>query len=176
MKVGLWRAVARHGPAMQQFETDPMNTFYAMKPEAVAIMSADDKQGILVGLSELMANAWGLDAAQVFEQLDEREKLGSTGFGRSVAIPHARVEGLKRPVGGLIRLTRPVDFAAADGMPVDLVFGLLSPEHSGAMHLHALASISRLMRDERMHEAFSDAPDAEALYGLFSNAIDQDAA
>jgi len=161
---------------MQQFEADAMNSFYAIVPEAVAIMSADDKQGILAGMSAMMAKAWGLDAELVLERLDEREKLGSTGFGRSVAIPHARMPGLKRSVGGVIRLTRPVDFAAADGMPVDLVFGLLSPEHCGAMHLHALASISRLMRDERMHEAMSDAPDAEAIYSLLTNAMDQDAA
>lgn len=153
-----------------------MISHYAMKPEAVAIMSADDKQGILTGLAGLMARAWDLDAALVLEQLDEREKLGSTGFGRSVAIPHARIPGLKRSVGGLIRLTRPVDFASADGMPVDLVFGLLSPEQCGAMHLHALASISRLLRDERVHEALAEAPDADAMYSLLTNAMDQDAA
>jgi PTS system nitrogen regulatory IIA component len=61
-------------------------------------------------------------------------------------------------------------------MPVDLVFGLLSPEHCGAMHLHALASISRLLRDERIHEALSEAPDAEAIYALLTNATDRDAA
>jgi nitrogen PTS system EIIA component len=161
---------------MQQSH-DPMTTsHYAMKPEAVAIMGADDKDAILAALARLMADAWGLDAAVVLERLDERERLGSTGFGRSVAIPHARIPGLKRSVAGLIRLTRPVEFNAADGMPVDLVFGLLSPEHCGAMHLHALASISRLLRDERMHEALSEAPDAEAIYGLLTNATDRDAA
>ena len=139
-----------------------MNSHYAMKPEAVAILSAEDKQGILAGLADLMARAWDLDAAVVLEHLEEREKLGSTGFGRSVA--------------GLIRLTRPVNFASADGMPVDLVFGLLSPEQCGAMHLHALASISRLMRDERVHEAMVEAPDADAIYSLLANAMDQNAA
>jgi len=153
-----------------------MNPHYAIKPEAVAIMTAEDKQGILAGLADLMARAWDLDPSVVLEQLDEREKLGSTGFGRSVAIPHARIPGLKRSVAGLIRLTRPVDFASADGMPVDLVFGLLSPEQCGAMHLHALASISRLLRDERVHEALADAPDADAIYSLLTSAMDQDAA
>jgi PTS system nitrogen regulatory IIA component len=76
----------------------------------------------------------------------------------------------------LLRLSEPTEFAAADGMPVDLVFGLVSPENSGAAHLHALAAISRLVRDERIHEALSEAPDAEALYGLISNVADRDAA
>ena len=93
-----------------------------------------------------------------------------------MAIPHARFPGLQRPVAALLKLRHPADFASADGLPVDIVVGLLSPENSGATHLHALAAISRLMRDERVHEALSDAPDAEALYGLLTNATDRDAA
>jgi PTS system nitrogen regulatory IIA component len=113
----------------------------------------------------------------VLEHLEERERLGSTGFGRGVAIPHARMPNIGgRPVAALLKLRHPADFAAADGMPVDIVFGLLSPENSGATHLHALAAISRLMRDERVHEALSDAPNQEALYGLLTNATDRDAA
>ncbi|MEO6040726.1 MAG: PTS sugar transporter subunit IIA [Croceibacterium sp.] len=153
-----------------------MGALYLTKPEAVAIGVAADKPAILTRLSELFAKGWNLDPATVLEQLEERERLGSTGFGRGVAIPHARVPGINRPVAVLLKLRQPVDFAAADGMPVDLVFGLLSPENSGATHLHALAAISRLVRDERIHDALSDAPDAEALYGLLSNASDRDAA
>jgi PTS system nitrogen regulatory IIA component len=93
-----------------------------------------------------------------------------------VAIPHARLPGLTRPVAVFLRLEAPVGFDAADGMPVDLVFGLLSPEAAGAAHLHALAAISRMMRDEAMHTALSDAPGAEALYALLANVIDRDAA
>ena len=153
-----------------------MSPLYSIRPEAVAIVDAADKPAILSTLSELFARGWGLDPATVLEQLEEREKLGSTGFGRGVAIPHARIGGLNRPVAALLKLRQPVDFVAADGMPVDLVFGLLSPENSGATHLHALAAISRLVRDERVHEALSEAPDAEALYGLIANASDRDAA
>jgi PTS system nitrogen regulatory IIA component len=153
-----------------------MRSLYSTKPEAVAIVTAADKPAILAELSRLFASGWNLEPALVLEQLEEREKLGSTGFGRGVAIPHARIVGLNRPVAALLKLRQPVDFAAADGMPVDLVFGLLSPENSGATHLHALAAISRLVRDERVHEALSDAPDAEALYGLLTNATDRDAA
>jgi nitrogen PTS system EIIA component len=147
-----------------------------MKPEAIAIIDAGDKQAILEELSRAFARSWGLDAAQVLEHLEERERLGSTGFGRGVAIPHARMDGVTRPVAALLRLRQPADFASADGLPVDLVFGLLSPENSGATHLHALAAISRLMRDERVHEALSDAPDEEAIYSLLSNVADRDAA
>jgi PTS system nitrogen regulatory IIA component len=93
-----------------------------------------------------------------------------------VAIPHARVDGLARPVAVFMRLKQAIPFEAADDMPVDVVFGLLSPEQAGAAHLHALAAISRMMRDERMHNALSQAPGDEAVYGLISNVIDRDAA
>jgi PTS system nitrogen regulatory IIA component len=153
-----------------------MSPLYSIRPEAVAIIDAADKPAILERLSEIFARSWKLDATEVLEQLEERERLGSTGFGRGVAIPHARLAGLSRPVAALLKLRQPADFAAADGLPVDLVFGLLSPENSGATHLHALAAISRLVRDERIHDALSEAPDEEALYGLLTNAADRHAA
>lgn len=153
-----------------------MSPLFSIKPEAVAVIDAADKQAILERLSQTFAASYGLDVGQVLDALEERERLGSTGFGRGVAIPHARISGLQRPVAVLLKLPQPVDFASADGLPVDLVFGLLSPDNSGATHLHALAAISRLMRDERVHEALSDAPDAEALYGLLTNVTDRDAA
>ena len=153
-----------------------MSPLFSIKPEAVAVVDATDKQAILELLSETFAASYGLDADLVLEHLEERERLGSTGFGRGVAIPHARISGVSRPVSVLLKLRQPADFAAADGLPVDIVFGLLSPENSGATHLHALAAISRLMRDERVHEALSDAPNKEALYGLLTTATDRDAA
>jgi nitrogen PTS system EIIA component len=155
---------------------EDMSALFAMKPESVAVIDAADKQAILRRLAEIFAIAWDLDAAIVLEYLEEREALGSTGFGRGVAIPHARIPGLARPVAALLKLRQPADFASADGLPVDLVFGLLSPENSGAGHLHALAAISRMVRDEKVHDALSDAPDAEALYGLLTNVTDRDAA
>ena len=153
-----------------------MNVHFFLEPSAVAIVSATSKDAILEALAERFAASYGLSAADVLERLHERENLGSTGFGRGVAIPHARAEGVNRPVSVLLKLVEPADFGAADGLPVDLVFGLVSPEHSGVAHLHALAAISRLVRDERIHDALSGAPDAEALYGLMSNAADRDAA
>ena len=89
---------------------------------------------------------------------------------------HARIPELNRPVATFLRLQTPVAFDAADGMPVDLIFGLLSPEAAGAAHLHALAAISRMMRDEKLHAALGEATGAEALYALLANGIDRDAA
>ena len=113
---------------------------------------------------------------EVLDHLVAREKLGSTGFGRGVAIPHARIEGISRPIIALLKPHKPVDFGAADGLPVDLVIGLLSPENYGATYLHALAAISRLVRDERIHDALTEMSNPEAIYAMLSNATDRDAA
>lgn len=153
-----------------------MTAHFTLLPEAVGVSDADSKPAILQALAARFASVYDLDPQAVLARIEERERLGSTGFGRGVAIPHARIEGLNRSVAVFVRLQSPVAFDAADGMPVDLVFGLLSPEQAGAAHLHALAAISRMMRDERMHTALVQAPGAEALYGLLSNVIDRDAA
>lgn len=153
-----------------------MTALFTLDQQAVRMVRADSKQQILADLAHCFADVYALDAATVVEGIEEREKLGSTGFGRGVAIPHARIDDLERPVAAFFRLEHPVEFASADGMPVDCVFGLLSPSQAGATHLQALAAISRLMRDERMHERLVSAPDAEALYGLLVNVIDRDAA
>ncbi|MFO1255092.1 MAG: PTS sugar transporter subunit IIA [Sphingomonadaceae bacterium] len=153
-----------------------MTALFTLLPEAVGTIEADSKPAILDQLAQRFAGVYGLDPVLVLERLEEREKLGSTGFGRGVAIPHARIPDLGRPVAAFLRLATPVAFDAADGMPVDLIFGLLSPEAAGAAHLHALAAISRMMRDEKMHAALGEANDAEALYALLANQIDRDAA
>lgn len=153
-----------------------MTALFSLKPDAVECLRAGTKQAILEALAARFAASYGLDAVDVLERLEEREKLGSTGFGRNVAIPHARIDGLQRPAVVVLRLEEPVDFKSSDGLPVDVVFGLLSPESSGVGHLHALAAISRMVRDEKMHEALSDAPNAEAIYSLLTNATDRDAA
>jgi PTS system nitrogen regulatory IIA component len=153
-----------------------MTALFTLLPEAVATVRLDSKPAILEAVAARFAEVYDLDAGTVLERIAEREALGSTGFGRGVAIPHARVPDLNRPVAAFLRLEAPIAFDAADAMPVDLVFGLLSPEHAGAVHLHALAAMSRMMRDEAMHRALSQAPSDEALYGLLSNVIDRDAA
>jgi PTS system nitrogen regulatory IIA component len=153
-----------------------MSGLFSLAPEAVITLDADSKDIILDRLAARFATVYGLDHQAVLARITEREQLGSTGFGRRIAIPHARMAGLTRPVAVFMRLASPVEFEAADGVPIDLVFGLLSPEGAGATHLHALAAISRMMRDERMHEALLAAPGTEALYSLLSNVIDRDAA
>ena len=153
-----------------------MTAYFTLKPEAIGLATLPDKAAVLDALAARFTQGWGLDQAAVLEALEERERLGSTGFGRGVAMPHARIPGIARPVVALIRLGQPLDFAAADRLPVALVFGLLSPTNSGATHLHALAALSRLVRDERVYEALLDAPNAEVLYGLLANAVDRDAA
>jgi nitrogen PTS system EIIA component len=153
-----------------------MSGLFALLPEAVTTVDADSKDIILDRLAGQFAEVYGLDHQAVLARVVEREQLGSTGFGRRIAIPHARMAGLTRPVAAFMRLESPVEFDSADGMPVDLVFGLLSPEGAGATRPHALAAISRMMRDERMREALLSAPGPEAVYGLLSNVIDRDAA
>ncbi|GHC85413.1 PTS sugar transporter subunit IIA [Novosphingobium pokkalii] len=153
-----------------------MTALFSIDPQAVRVIRAESKAQILDTLADCFAAVYRLDRAQVQERIEERESLGSTGFGRGVAIPHARLDGLSRPVAVFLRLEEPVDFDSADGMPVDCVFGLLSPEQAGAVHLQALAAISRLMRDDRMHQRLSSAPDADALYAVLVNVIDRDAA
>ena len=153
-----------------------MHVIFKLLPEAVWIDSPGDKPAILDALAHRFARVYALDAVQVLEGLQEREALGSTGFGRGVALPHARLDKLNRPVAALLKLAKPVDFGAADGMPVDIAIGLLSPTNAGATHLHALAALSRLVRDEDTHRALAQANDTETLYALLTNASDRDAA
>ncbi len=153
-----------------------MTALFTLDQQAVRVVRADTKQQILSDLSRCFAEVYALDPETVIEGIEERERLGSTGFGRGVAIPHARIDGLERPVAVFFRLENPVEFASADGMPVDCVFGLLSPSQAGATHLQALAAISRLMRDDKMHDRLVSAPSADALYGLLVNVLDRDAA
>ncbi|MBX4389252.1 PTS sugar transporter subunit IIA, partial [Mycobacterium tuberculosis] len=92
-------------------------------------------------LADVAARAYGLDAAAVAAALAARERLGTTGFGGGIAIPHGRIEGLESVRGVMMRLDRPIDFGAVDDSPVDLVFMLLSPVQAGAEHLKALARV-----------------------------------
>ena len=153
-----------------------MSALYVLDPAAVGICDAISKSEVLAALAARFAQVYDLDGGQILELLEERERLGSTGFGRGVAIPHARIAGLRRPVCAVLRLAAPVSFDAADGLPVETVFGLLSPDQSGATHLHALAAISRMMRDDRLRDRLADAPDDEAAYALLSSVADRDAA
>lgn len=153
-----------------------MNGHFKLLPEAVWIDCPPDKPAILAALADRFARVYALGRDAVRAALEQRETLGSTGFGRGIALPHARLDGLARPVAALLKLTKPVEFGAADRMPVDLAIGLLSPQSAGATHLQALAALSRMVRNEDMHRALSQASDTETLYALLTNASDRDAA
>jgi PTS system nitrogen regulatory IIA component len=122
------------------------------------------------------ARAYGLDAKLVADRLTEREKLGSTGFGQGVAIPHGKLEELRHVVGIFVHLEKPVDFTAVDDLPVDLVFVLLSPVSSGAEHLKALARVSRRLRDRGFAAKLRGAGSPDALYALLTGVEARDAA
>lgn len=129
---------------------------------------AASKKQLLQEIGNRAQEAYGLNARAVVEGLLARERLGSTAMGAGVAIPHARLDGLNRIVGLFVRLDRPMDFEAADGRGVDLVFVLLAPEASGADHLRALARISRLMRDPSFCAKLRDNAEAPVIHALIT--------
>jgi len=119
---------------------------------------------------------YGLSATEVVDRLTERERLGSTGFGGGVAIPHGKIDGLTQVVGLFIQLAQPVDVKAIDDLPVDLVFCLLSPPDAGSEHLKALAQVSRWLRDRAFVAKLRGAGSADAIFALFAASEARDAA
>lgn len=141
-----------------------------VSPEAVlCAVKASSKKQAVQEIAHRAADAYGLQTRAVCEGLLAREKLGSTAMGNGVAIPHARIAGLGQIVGLFARLERPVDFEAADGQGVDLLFTLLAPVEAGADHLRALAKVSRLMRDPGVRAKLRETDGADALYALVTD-------
>jgi PTS system nitrogen regulatory IIA component len=138
-----------------------------LSPQAVAakLRGANKKQA-LQELAKRAAPHLGCDEKRLFEILMERERLGSTGIGNGVAVPHGRLAGMAAPKGFFARLEKPVDFEAVDSRPVDLIFLLLTPEGASGDHLKALALVSRLLRDRAICEKLRGTDRAEALYAL----------
>jgi nitrogen PTS system EIIA component len=126
------------------------------------------KKQLLQELSSRAARRAGLSERVIFDVLLQRERLGSTGLGQGIAIPHGKVPGLKGIIGIFARLAEPIDFDAVDGEPVDIVFLLLAPEGAGADHLKALARISRLLREGSAVEKLRASRDAAALYAVLT--------
>ena len=136
-----------------------------------AIIPALKVNGKKQALQELAAKAAALSGQNeraIFEILLQREKLGSTGVGNGIAIPHGKLPKLNKLFGLFARLERQVDFEALDGQPVDLVFLLLAPEGAGADHLKALARVARLLRDPDVARKLRESRDAEALYAVLA--------
>jgi PTS system nitrogen regulatory IIA component len=132
--------------------------------DAILDIRAPDKRLLLKELCARAAAALKLDGEQISSEILKREELGSTGVGDGVAMPHARVQGLKTPFGILARLQRPMDFDAIDGQPVDIVFLLLLPAVPAGERLNALASVARRLRNPDAVRALRGAPDKAALH------------
>jgi PTS system nitrogen regulatory IIA component len=148
-----------------------------IRPNAVLpSVKATSKRQVIQELAAKGAELTGLDERQVFETLMEREKLGSTGIGEGIAIPHGKVAGLDGIHGAFARLSKPIDFEALDDEPVDLVFLLLAPEGAGADHLKALARIARILRVPGVAERLRNTSDATALYRILSESAAPSAA
>jgi PTS system nitrogen regulatory IIA component len=134
------------------------------------------RKALFQALGAAVADRQGIDPRHVADRLAEREKLGSTGFGGGIAIPHAKIAGLDGIVGAVARLAQPIDFAAIDDMGVDLVFMLLSPPDAGADHLKMLARVSRALRDPGFVAKLRGAGSRDALYALLTASEARDAA
>lgn len=138
-------------------------------PERVVVtLRATSKKHALQQLAQRAAEVTGLHERAVFDVLLERERLGTTGVGKGIAIPHGKVPDLDGLYGLFARLEQPVKFDAVDDQPVDLIFLLLAPESAGADHLKALARISRVLRDTSTCKKLRDASDVATLFTLLT--------
>lgn len=146
--------------------------FEAIKPGLVA----PNKRGLFQLLGQLAGQRLGIDPAEIVSAIAERERVGSTGFGNGVAIPHGKIAGLARIYCLFARLAEPIDYKALDGQPVDLVFFLLSPPDAGAEHLKSLAAVSRTVRHAPTREKLRGARSRDAVAAVLLGVDERDAA
>jgi nitrogen PTS system EIIA component len=148
-----------------------------IRPEAViGSLKANSKKQAIQAISEKAAELTGIPEREIFDTLLQREKLGSTGVGGGIAIPHGKLASLDGIFGLFARLPKPIDFEALDDQPVDLVFLLLAPEGAGADHLKALAQIARLFREPGVVGKLRASSDKSALYAVLTTGATSDAA
>jgi PTS system nitrogen regulatory IIA component len=148
-----------------------------LKPEAVKVLtSASSKKRLMQEISELAAQAYGLQAGSVLDALLAREALGPTGVGNGIALPHARLDGLDTVIGSFLLLDKPIDFNAVDRQPVDIAFALFAPEDAGVEHLKALALVSRTLRDPSLCSKLRANPNSLTLYTLLTSGEEDQAA
>jgi len=131
-------------------------------------LQASSKKRLFEQAGLLFENLDGIGRSLVFDSLFARERLGSTGLGQAVAIPHGRIKSLKEALGAFIRLAQPIPFDAPDGNPVRLVFVLLVPEKATEKHLQILSELAQMFSDKALREAMTSAPDAATLHGLIA--------
>jgi len=141
---------------------------FLMPGSMIIGLKANNKKQLLQDLAGPASRLSGLDERVVFEALLQRERLGSTGIGQGVAVPHGRLAGLAHLTGLFARLARPIAFDAVDGEPVDLIFVLLAPEAAGADHLQALSRIARLFRSGNVAQKLRQTDDVTALYAILT--------
>ncbi|GEO15149.1 PTS IIA-like nitrogen regulatory protein PtsN [Microvirga aerophila] len=140
-----------------------------LDPQAVLpALRVNGKKQALQELALHAARLTGLDQTAVFEALLQRERLGSTGIGEGIAIPHGKLPGLTRIFGLMARLEKPIEFEALDGQRVDILFLLLAPEGAGADHLKALSRVARVLREPGLIERVRATRDAAALYAIMT--------
>lgn len=152
-----------------------MDTIDLLTPDAVVPnLRSGSKKHLLQDLSKVAAQLTGADERLIFEILLERERLGTTGVGNGIAIPHGKLVNLDRLYGVFARLDKPVNFEAIDEQPVDLVFLLLAPEGAGADHLKALARVSRKLRDSTFCDKLRGSDSRDALFALLTGGEGQD--
>ncbi len=133
-------------------------------------LKVGSKKQALQELSVHAAELLKRDEREIFETLNQRERLGSTGVGNGIAIPHGKLAKMDKLFGMFARLERPIDFESLDGEPVDLIFLLLAPETAGADHLKALARVARLLRDPEVARKLRQCRDAQAIHALLTGA------
>jgi PTS system nitrogen regulatory IIA component len=151
-------------------------TDFLVADAVVADLPVANKKALFQALGGIAERSMGLPARDVVDRLNERERLGTTGFGGGVAIPHGRMQGLDGIRAAFVKLDRPIDYGAIDDLPIDLVFMLLSPVDAGADHLKALAQVSRLLRDRSFVAKLRGTGSPDALFALFANPETRDAA
>lgn len=145
-----------------------------LSPAAViSPLRANGKKQALQELAQHAAALTGLPDRELFEALLQRERLGSTGIGEGIAIPHGRMPGIDRLVGLFARTEKPIDFDALDGQPVDIIFVLIAPEGAGADHLKALARVARVLRNQSVLEQVRKVRDPATIYAILAESAAQ---
>ena len=134
----------------------------------IPALKAQSKKQALQELSEYASKISGLSSHEIFESLMQRERLGSTGIGNGIAVPHGKLAKSKHLFGIFARLDKAIDFESLDGEPVDLIFLLIAPENAGADHLKALSRVARILRDPAIAQKLRSTPEQAALFSLLT--------
>jgi PTS system nitrogen regulatory IIA component len=131
-------------------------------------LDVSSKKRLFEQIGLLFENSRQIPRSRVFDSLFDREKLGSTGLGYGVAIPHGRIKTLKEPVCAFVRTAAPIAFESPDGQPVNLVFAMLVPEHANETHLELLSELAQMFSDAALREALTATPDIQAAHRLIT--------